>query len=122
MASKNAPKTLAVCPELTLKDHKEALSVEMNKAGNAMVLMIKMLVGLPETKGADKGKNSFTWEDSGVLILDGAVIEIAGVAHKITVRKAVWKDSRKIGHDAIVVRPVTTKEEKKEADKVEIGF
>jgi len=121
MATKNASKsiTLAVCPELNLRDHPECISTQMNSTNNAVVLTLRFLVGSPEVRSAEKGNTMIEWNDSGVLMLDGATVEINGVDHKITVRKAMWKDGRRIGSDAIVVRPV---KEKKAETKVEIGF
>ena len=125
MAIKNAPKSIVTCPEIKAKDRKEAVAVSLNSDGTAYKVQITMLVGVPEIKmfvknEGKKNEEIIEYVDSGVLILDGLTIEIGGVEHRLTVRKAQFGEKGRAGQDCIVCRPVNQKAPsvKKEVDEI----
>ena len=116
---KNAIKpTLVECPEIRAEDRPDTVSVEINSAKNAYVVTVRMLVGAPKEKKPTEG--DFSWIDSGVLNLDNLIIQIGGVEHKLTTRKAQWnKKGQRIGSDCLVVRPATAKKtEPKKSEEI----
>lgn len=104
MASKNAPKNLIVCPEIS-SDRPGTIEVTPNSNGTAWVLNIKMLVGSPTTKQSKKGKN---YTQSGVLKIN-QVVDIGGVPHRITLNSG-WYEGKRVGDPEIVVKPVEVEE------------
>ena len=114
--SKNAPKSLVVCPEIS-SSRKGTVSVSPNSDGTAFVVTIKMLVGAPVTRKSKKGKE---YTQSGVLSFDESIVEINGVSHRISLNSG-WYEGRRVGNPEIVFKPVE-ETESTTVETVEIPF
>jgi hypothetical protein len=102
--AKNAPKSLVVNPSIKMSTV-DAVSVEMNKSGNAAVVTLRMFCGAAEEKSAevkDNGKaKTVTWKVAGSIDLD-STFEVNGVECRFVAVKRFGRLS------SLEIRPVAT--------------
>jgi hypothetical protein len=95
-------KPLIPCPMVSTKDYRDmTLSVAPGSDGDTEVVTIRIPVGTPVAPSWAKNEGTL---QSGVLILEDAMIEIRGVRHWIRVNSG-WKDGKCVGRPTISIVP-----------------
>jgi len=115
--SKNAKKELIPCPQILRSEYPSVVTTETGSNGDVEVVCIRIPVGKAvAAEWSDKGH-----EQSGVLTLDNAVVEIRGVRHYIRLNSG-WHNGKRVGQPTISVVPANEKQAAPAKSSPKIAF